>query len=301
VTADLNVLRRLERSVRHRVRDPVRGFVRGFVDGTTTRSAPQLEIAQEPATSEAVQLGRHILGQQAMLTHHSLNRLDRALLLQGRLAANQIAALPRIRHLGDIEFRVCSQWGEDGIIEWLCDKLPDIPRSFVEFGLEDYAEANTRFLIENRGWRGLVLDGDKAHMEALRHETLYWRYDLTAVCAFISAENINSLTLDNGFEGSIGILSVGIDGNDYWVLEAIGCVNPTIIICEINGVFGDLRAISVPYRPDFQRRTVTIPANISAARSRRRGGSVRGKAIASSGPTPMASTPSSFVTTSLPR
>jgi hypothetical protein len=213
----------------------------------------RLSADQELATSEAVQLGHHILGQQAMLTHHSLNRLDRALLLQGRIAANQIAAHPRIRHLGDIEFRVCSQWGEDGIIEWLCNKLPDIPRSFVEFGVENYGEANTRFLIENRGWRGLVLDGDKTHIESLRHEALYWRHDLTAVCAFVTVENINSLILDNGYNGAIGILSVDIDGNDYWVLEAIDCVDPAIIICEINGVFGDVRAVTIPYRPDFHR------------------------------------------------
>jgi hypothetical protein len=54
----------------------------------------------------------------------------------------------------------------DGIIDWLCDKLPDIPRTFVEFSVENFAEANTRFLIENRGWRGLVLDGNKDYMEA---------------------------------------------------------------------------------------------------------------------------------------
>jgi hypothetical protein len=259
MTGDLNVLRRLERLVRRRVRDPVRGFLHGRRDSTALRPAAELNIVQEPhfapepPVSEAIRLGRHLLGQQAMLTHHSLSRLDRLLLLQGRIAANQIAARPHIRHLGDIEFRVCSQWGEDGIVEWLCGKLPDIPHSFVEFGVENYAEANTRFLIENRGWRGLVVDGDKAHIEALREEALYWRHDLTAVAAFITAENINNLILDNGFNGAIGILSVDIDGNDYWVLEAIDCVDPAIIICEINGVFGDLRALTVPYRPDFQR------------------------------------------------
>jgi hypothetical protein len=253
MTGDRSMLRRLERSIRHRVRDPVRSLLRRGPGGTVQRSTAQLNFAEEPTSSETIQLGRDILGQQAMLTGHSLNRLDRSLLLQGRIAANEIAGRPRIRHLGDIEFRVCSQWGEDGIIEWLCDKLPDIPRSFVEFGVENYVEANTRFLIENRGWRGLVLDGNKTHIDSVRHEALYWRHDLTAVSAFITAENINSLISDNGFNGPIGILSVDIDGNDYWVLEAIDCVDPAIIICEINGVFGDLRAVTVPYRPDFQR------------------------------------------------
>jgi hypothetical protein len=212
--------------------------------------------AMEPVIvvdGQATEVGRQILGQHAMLTYHSLNRLDRALLLQGRIAAVQIGARDKIGHLGDVEFRVCSQWGEDGIIEWLCQRIPNISRSFIEFGVENFAEANARFLLENRGWRGLVMDGSATHMSSLRQDPLYWRYDLTAVAAFITAENINRLIAENGFAGDLGILSVDIDGNDYWVLEAIDCVDPAIIICEINGVFGDLKAFTVPYRPDFQR------------------------------------------------
>jgi hypothetical protein len=264
MAGNLDLLRRIERCARRRVRDPMQKFFRGVPQDKTSsvsvaqqRAAvsahPQAQSMPDAAGAEAAELARRILGQQTMLTHHSLDRLDRSLLLQGRIAANQGMALPRIRHLGDVEFRVYSQWGEDGIIDWLCGKLPDIPRSFIEFGVESFAEANTRFLIENRGWRGLVLDGNLSYMEALREESLYWRHDLTAVPAFITAENINGLISDADFSGSIGILSVDIDGNDYWVLETIDCVNPAIIICEINGVFGDLRAISVPYRPDFQR------------------------------------------------
>jgi hypothetical protein len=199
------------------------------------------------------EIGRQILGQQSMLTYHSLERLDRSLLLQGRIAARQLSARERIGTLADAEFRVSSQFGDDGIIEWLCQKIPGVSRSFVEFGVESFAEANTRFLIENRGWRGLVMDGNDGYMRGLRDQALYWRHDLTAVAAFITAENINALISEHGFAGELGILSVDIDGNDYWVLDAIDCVNPAIIICEINGVFGDLKAVTVPYRPDFQR------------------------------------------------
>lgn len=189
----------------------------------------------------------------AAWVQHGLNRLDRSMLLQGRIAAMQVAARDQIRNLGDVEFQVCSQWGEDGIIEWLCHKLPGISRSFIEFGVENFAEGNCRFLIENRGWRGLVMDGSASNMAHLRQQTLYWRHDLTAVAAFITKENINALIAGNGFAGDLGILSVDIDGNDYWVLQAIDCVNPAVIICEINGIFGDLRALSIPYQPAFYR------------------------------------------------
>jgi len=186
---------------------------------------------------------------------NAAERMDRSLLLQGRIAALQIAERNKIQTLGDVEFRVYSQWGEDGIIEWLCNKLPMIPRSFIEFGVESFAEANCRFLIENRGWRGLIIDASETYMNNLRQQGLYWRQDLTAIPAFITPDNINKLIADNGFDVELGILSVDIDGNDYWVLEAISCVKPAIVICEVNGVFGDLQAVTVPYKANFDRMT----------------------------------------------
>jgi hypothetical protein len=203
--------------------------------------------------AEVRSIGHHISGQQMMTAHHSLDRSNRLLLLQGRVAANQLRALGRLRCLADAEFRVTSQWGEDGIIEWLCQVLPDIPRSFVEFGVENYSEANTRFLLENRGWRGLILDGDMAAMHALREDALYWRHDLTAVSAFVTRDNIRDLIVEHGFHRELGILSIDIDGNDYWILETLSDLRPAIVICEINGVLGDIHAITIPYRADFRR------------------------------------------------
>jgi hypothetical protein len=195
----------------------------------------------------------HISGQQMMIVHHSMGGLNRSLLLQGRMAANQLRSFKQLGCLADAEFRITSQWGEDGIIEWLCQALPDIPRSFVEFGVENYSEANTRFLLENRGWRGLILDGNASAMQALREDALYWRHDLTAVGAFITRDNIRDLIITHGFHRELGILSIDIDGNDYWILEALSDLHPAILICEINGVFGDIHAITIPYRADFQR------------------------------------------------
>jgi hypothetical protein len=87
-----------------------------------------------------------------------------------------------------------------------------------------------------------------------REEDIYRRHDLTAVCQFITRENINSIFEDAGFVGDIGLLSIDIDGNDYWVWEAIEVVQPRIVISEYNSVFGADRAVSVPYDPKFERR-----------------------------------------------
>jgi hypothetical protein len=124
---------------------------------------------------------------------------------------------------------------------------------FIEFGVEDYREANTRYLLMTQNWRGLVLDGSESHVRAIKADALYWRHDLDARCAFITRDNINTLFSDADFTGDIGLLSVDVDGNDYWVWEAIDVVSPRIVVVEYNSIFGPHRAVTVPYDPEFDR------------------------------------------------
>ena len=178
---------------------------------------------------------------------------EQSLLIQAQLLrhANRLAAGP-IR-LSDNEFRVSSQWGEDGIIDWLVESLPEVPTSFVEFGVQDYRESNTRLLLQLRNWRGLVIDGSSEYIADIRRQDIYWRHQLEAKCAFIDRNNINDLILEGGLSGELGLLSVDIDGNDYWVWQAIHVVRPWIVVCEYNAVLGDRFALSVPYESGFQR------------------------------------------------
>jgi len=168
--------------------------------------------------------------------------------IESRLASPGLA-----RSLHEREFRVYSQWGEDGIIDYLVSRVAIADRSFVEFGVENYSEANTLFLLKHRHWRGLVIDGSRDNIDSIRAGQVLWRYDLHAECAFIDRDNVNELISRNGFNGDIGLLSVDIDGNDYWVWEAIECVRPRIVVSEYNSLFGPRAAISTPYRRDFQR------------------------------------------------
>jgi hypothetical protein len=83
---------------------------------------------------------------------------------------------------------------------------------------------------------------------------MYYQHDLQAVAAFIDRDNINSLLQQHGLAGEIGVLSIDIDGNDYWVWQAIGEVSPWIVIAEYNAVFGNMLPISIPYDASFDRR-----------------------------------------------
>lgn len=180
-------------------------------------------------------------------------KCERTARLCGRLAAFEVQRLEEIDTLADVEFQVYSQFGEDGIIEWLVGKLDLENRSFVEFGVENYLEANTRFLLLNRNWTGLVLDGNPRNMEMLRSTATYWRNDIQAQAAFITVENIKELIQRNGFFGPLGILSIDLDGNDYWILKELDGLRPDILILECNPVFGDRHAVTVPYDPKFER------------------------------------------------
>ncbi len=177
---------------------------------------------------------------------------ERVLLLLGREAAASVRTLPPSAPLHQAEFRVCSQFGEDGIIQFLLCHADMRAGTFVEFGVQNYIESNTRFLLLNDNWSGLVLDSSREYIDIIRSDAIFWRHDLTAECAFITRENIDPL-IGRHFNGEIGLLSIDIDGNDYWVWDAIQCVAPDIVVCEYNSIFGAKRAVTVPYRAEFDR------------------------------------------------
>jgi len=170
----------------------------------------------------------------------------------GRIEARQVAAAAP-RSLTESEFQVSSQWGEDGIIQHLIRSVPIERRVFVEFGVQDYRESNTRFLLQHDNWSGLVMDGSARNIEAIRRDAIYWRHNLKAECAFVTRENINSLIEKQGIVGDIGLLSIDIDGNDYWVWQALECISPRIVIVEYNSLFGPAVKVTVPYDPAFVR------------------------------------------------
>ncbi len=191
---------------------------------------------------------------QFALRHLTSNSsFSRLLVAQGIAVARHGRSVEKIDTLADVEFSIFSQWGEDGIIDWLVHQNGEMPESFIEFGVADYRESNTRFLINSRNWRGLIIDGDAANIAFVQRDDISWRHDLTSKLAFITGENINELIEEAGFGGEIGILSVDIDGNDYWVWKAINCISPHIVIAEYNSVFGDLFPLTIPYNPNFVR------------------------------------------------
>jgi hypothetical protein len=149
---------------------------------------------------------------------------------------------------------VFSQFGDDGIIQHLVGAIPSIRKSFVEFGVEDYTESNTRFLLVNDCWSGLVFDASHENVRFIQNDCISTLFDLHAIQAFVTAENINALLESAGLAGEIGLLSIDIDGMDYWVWRSVYRVEAAIVIIEYNSIFGESRSIVVPYDAQFSRR-----------------------------------------------
>jgi hypothetical protein len=172
----------------------------------------------------------------------------------GRIESRQTADLPSV-DIHASEFQVYSQWGEDGIIQHLLQHVKIERQIFVEFGVESYSEANTRFLLVNNNWAGLVIDGTARNIESIKRDPIYWRFNLKAVCSFITEKNINELLKTNGITGDIGLLSIDIDGNDYWIWNQIDVISPRIVIVEYNSRLGIEKSVTVPYVETFDRKT----------------------------------------------
>jgi hypothetical protein len=184
-----------------------------------------------------------------------LNFLDyheRILLNQGKILSNFNRDKKFVK-LSDYEYKIFSQWGEDGIINFLIQEISINNKTFIEFGVEDFSESNCKFLLMNSDWSGFVIDSSVKNINRLKSSHYFWKYNLQALCAFIDKDNINELLRKSNFDKDLGILSIDIDGNDYHVLDSITYFDPRIIICEFNPIFGTDKKISVPYDSKFYR------------------------------------------------
>lgn len=153
--------------------------------------------------------------------------------------------------LNRYEISIWSQNGEDGILLRIFARIGTTSKRFVEIGIGDGHECNTRNLSASRGWTGLLLEAEKTLASSAK--TLYAGTGVEVVQAFVSAESANDLLRKAGMTGPIDLLSIDVDGNDYWLLEAIEVVDPRVVVVEYNASFGPARTVTIPYDPGFTR------------------------------------------------
>ncbi len=179
--------------------------------------------------------------------------IEKELILKAKILSIKNQKKNKIKDLSDVEFQVYSQWGEDGIIDWIIGKFPEISKNFLEIGTQNYKESNTRFLLINRNWDGFLIEGDKSAVKNIKTQRIYWKHNIKVINKFITKNNVNIIIRNFNVPKKIGLLSLDIDGIDYWVLKELSVLNPSIIICEYNSLFGLKKSITVPYKKNFIR------------------------------------------------
>ena len=125
------------------------------------------------------------------------------------------------KNIQDYEFKIFSQWGEDGIIQKIIDSIEIKNKTFIEFGIGNFFESNCRFLMMHDNWSGFVIDSSEKTIEVLKKAYFYWKYNLKLINAFIYKENINNLLLKSEFDFDLGLLSIDIDGNEGWMHKSL--------------------------------------------------------------------------------
>lgn len=151
-------------------------------------------------------------------------------------------------------YKVFSQFEEDGLIIFILAKIGMKHFSFIEIGADDGINSNCANLALNFNLKGLFIDANKKSI--VRGKYFYKRYpniygNKPKFCfAQVKRDNINSLIESGGFTGGVDLLSIDIDGNDYWIWDAITVVSPRIVIIETHIIYG-FRDIVVPYDPAY--------------------------------------------------
>jgi hypothetical protein len=173
-------------------------------------------------------------------------------MMQYRELVRAGATLPRIQ---DVGWQAFSQADEDGILLYIFSLIGTTDRRCVEICAGPGFECNTANLILNHHWSGLLVDGDEKNVQLGRsffeQQAGSYVFPPQYIHTWITRENINEIIESNDFDGQIDLLSIDMDGIDYYVWEELRRVVPRVVVAEFQCAVGPDRRCVVPYRPDY--------------------------------------------------
>lgn len=158
-----------------------------------------------------------------------------------------------LKNLSEAEYKAFSQNGEDGIIDYLLNQLNINEPKFVEIGIGDYKESNTRLLFEIRNVNGLVIDSINDLKNKVLKNIKLWRNNLIVLEKKIDNSNINQILKSYNFNENLDLFSLDIDGVDYWIIKELPTNFAKIAVIEFNPNFGSSAKVTVPNIREFNR------------------------------------------------
>ena len=158
-----------------------------------------------------------------------------------------------IKNISNTEFKIYSQNGEDGILDYLIYSLKIERPKFIEIGIGDYSESNTRFIFERTSPKGMVVDCIDNLEKKIKKKVKVWRGDLKIINKKINTKNVLQLLDKDNMLNDLDLFSIDIDGIDYWILERLPKYFSKIVVLEYNPTFGFDLEVSVPNISNFDR------------------------------------------------
>ena len=155
------------------------------------------------------------------------------------LSSQEIARLQQESKisLNRFEQRIYSQKGEDGVINEIFNRIGTTNRKFFEFGAGSGLENNTLALVV-QGWTGWWIDrGKKYQRLAEIHKRSIEEGRLTIIDAIVTPKNINAIVTKAGMPRDLDLLSIDVDGNDYYIWQALDAVKPRVVVIEYNAAY----------------------------------------------------------------
>lgn len=150
----------------------------------------------------------------------------------------------RLTQFGSRSFCQCD---EDGIIAEIFNRIGAETDTFVEIGVGDARLNNTNLLLL-QGWSGLWVDRSKDHLTLARER--YANYSVATLCAHVTQDNADEIVARFQGDKELDLLSIDIDGNDYWVWNTISA-KPRVVVIEYNAIFPPHMCKTIEYDPDF--------------------------------------------------
>lgn len=205
--------------------------------GLTQRLATKLE----DISAAQKQVGRVLANQKADERYRQTFRLQLSSLIRAQYLPTDI---PAPLALNARRFRLRSQHEEDGILLSLIAAAGVRDRSFIEIGCGG-SGGSAAVLAHDMGWKGLMVDASARAVSMARHE-LHTNPGVTVVQAMVTPDNINDLVRQHGLAGEVDLLSIDIDGVEYWLLKALDACRARVLVLEYNAYFGPTRAVTIP-------------------------------------------------------
>jgi hypothetical protein len=171
------------------------------------------------------------------------------------LFQDQLRQQPRYsdpRRLVAHGYKVYSMHDQDGNLHEIFNRIGTTDRYFVEFGASDGLESNTLYMLL-KGWSGSWIDGSQKSVAVAATKFVFLINDgkLQLRHAYLTAETIGSVFAQLGVPAEFDLLSMDVDGNEYWLWKALGQYRPRVVVVEYNASLGKHVRCTVEYRPDW--------------------------------------------------